>query len=355
MIYQNLSLEEARKLKVREILKDFVKDLDENLKYFCKLVRQDLRNERDHVIAITGYPGLGKSQLATLVSILIDYDYTFGKNVCFIPTSTEIEHQYLNLPMYSVLHIDEASRGIHKHKWHDKMQQKLNELYDTDREGHFLCTLLLMPRFQNFGENFRNFRIKYWININDRGIAVVYKRDEDKDTRDPWHLDENYKLKQKRWKNKKVYDRGIPEIVRVEQQTLNYWFYFTVPEIPKDIWEIYQELKRESRILAKGKESELELESYKERLDREKMERWVKIAELKSKGNSHAEIGAVLGCSAETIRRNLRAMEAWEKVKGKTIQPTNPLHKEGSIIFNHNKNNKFKKINVEFNKEQNVE
>jgi len=143
--------------------------------------------------------------------------------------------------------------------------------------------------------------------------------------------------------------------VRVEQQTLNYWFYFTVPEIPKDIWEIYQELKRESRILAKGKESELELESYKERLDREKMERWVKIAELKSKGNSHAEIGAVLGCSAETIRRNLRAMEAWEKVKGKTIQPTNPLHKEGSIIFNHNKNNKFKKINVEFNKEQNVE
>lgn len=355
MDYQNHNLEQVRNLKIRELLKEYIDNLDENLKYFCKLVRQDLRDEKDYVIGITGYPGLGKSQLAAVVGILIDYNYTFDKNVCFIPTSKEIENQYLGLPMYSILHIDEASRGIHKHKWHDRMQQKLNELYDTDREGHFLCTLLLMPRFQNFSENFRNFRIKYWININDRGIAVVYKRDEDKDARDPWHLDENYKLKQKRWKNKKVYDRSIPEIVRIEQQTLNYWFYFTVPEIPKEVWSIYQDLKKESRILAKQKEEDIEVESYKDRLDREKMERWKRISELKALGHNHAEIGAELGCSSETIRRNLRSIEAWERVKGVAIQPTNTHNIKDNNIFNHNRNNKFEKIKEEFLKEQNVE
>ena len=173
---QNLDLEKAKNYKVRELLKDYLKNVDENLKYFCKIIRKELRESRDEVIAITGYPGLGKSQLGVVIGVLVDYEYTFFNNICFIPTSKEIEEKYLSLPMYSVLHIDEASRGIHKHKWHDKIQQKLNELYDTDREGHYLCTILIMPRFQNFAENFRNFRIKYWINIIDRGIAIYWFR-----------------------------------------------------------------------------------------------------------------------------------------------------------------------------------
>lgn len=324
MIYQNLSLNEARNLKIRELLKDFLENIDENLKYFCKTIRKELREERDEVIAITGYPGLGKSQLSTILAVLIDYDYSFGKNICFIPTSKEIEKQYLELPPYSILHIDEASRGIHKHKWHDKMQQKLNELYDTDREGHFLCTLMLMPRFQNFTENFRNFRIKYWINITDRGIAIVYKRDEDKDAKDPWHLDENYKLKQKRWGNKKIYDRNVPEVVRMEQQTLNYWFYFTVPEIPKDVWAIYQELKKESRKIAKDREIETDPETYREKLSREKHERQKKVLEGQAKGYTHDEIAAYVGCSAMTVKRDLKEIRAYRKVvEGKQDNITN--------------------------------
>lgn len=339
MTYQNLSLEEARKLKVRELLKEFLQGVDENLKYFCKTIRKELREQRDEVIGITGYPGLGKSQLATIIAVLIDYEYTFGDNICFIPTSKEIEKQYLSLPMYSVLHIDEASRGIHKHKWHDKMQQKLNELYDTDREGHYLCTLLLMPRFQNFTENFRNFRIKYWINITDRGIAVVYKRDEDKDAKDPWHLDENYKLKQKRWGNKKIYDREIPEIVRMEQQTLNYWFYFTVPEIPKDVWSIYQDLKKESRQIASERELEPEAETYKERLSREKKQRHIRVWELHGKGYTYNEIAALEGISPDTVKRDLREIRAYRKV---VLGVGEGSSKENTNIYNLNGKDNFK-------------
>lgn len=330
---QKFNLEKARRFKVRELLKDFLGGLDENLKYFCRMVRQDLRDEKDYVIAITGYPGLGKSQLATIIGILIDFDYIFD-DICFIPTSKEIENTYMKLKMYSVLHVDEASRGLHKQRWFDKVQQTLNTLYDTEREGHFLCTLLIMPRFQNFSENFRNFRIKYWINIVDRGLAIAYKRDEDKDAKDPWHLDENYKLKQKRWKNKKIYERDIPDSVRMEQSTLNYWFYFNIPEIPKDVWEIYQELKKESRTSAKQKEADMQIESYRDKCNRERRERWEQIVKLKGEGYTHEEIGVKLGTGAETIRRNIRALEAYNAMNSKEgISPQTPCIKS-NIIYN---------------------
>lgn len=320
---------EEKKEKLRIRLAEFINELDKNLRLFCREVRKDLREERDYVIGITGYPGMGKSQLAAIIGILIDFDYDFSVNICFIPTSKEIEQSYLSLPMYSVLHVDEASRGLHKQKWYDKVQQKLNELYDVEREGHFLCTLLLMPRFQNFSENFRNFRIKYWINIIERGLAIAYKRDEDKDAKDPWHIDENYKLKLKRWKGQKIFSRDIPSIVRIEQQTLNYWFYFQVPEIPKDIWAEYQELKKKSRVVS---ESNTEIESFSEKLDREKREKWTKIIALKKEGKTHSEIGVVLGFSAETVRRHLRQIDAYEKMKGNVKKAEIPQTKE-NIIF----------------------
>jgi len=211
---------------LRERLKKcgYFKTLDKELIYFCKKIRQDQRNEKDHVIAITGYPGLGKSQLASVLSILVDYDYEFHRNILFIPTSKSIKDKYYNLPMFSVMHIDEASRGLHKQKWYDKVQQTVNTLYDTEREGHYLCTFLVMPRFQNFTENFRNFRIRYWINIVSRGLAIIYIRDEDKDAKDPWHIDENYKKKLKKWKGKHIFERRVDDIVRVEQSTKNYFF-----------------------------------------------------------------------------------------------------------------------------------
>jgi len=303
-----------KRIKLKERLKEFLDGVDENLKLFCRLVRKDLRDEYDYVIAITGYPSSGKSQLASIVGMLIDFDYEFDVNICFIPTSKEIEISYMKLPMYSFLHVDEASRGLHKQKWYDKVQQKLNELYDVEREGHFLCTALIMPRFQNFAENFRNFRIKYWINIPQRGIAIAYKRDEDKDAKDPWHMDESYRMKFKKWGRKKVYERDMPAVVRMEQQTLNYWFYFNVPEIPKDIWAEYQKLKAGSRIISKI--SDVDIESHREKLEREKLEKWNEIIKLKQEGKTHDEIAAKMSCSPETIRRHLRQIEAYQKMKG---------------------------------------
>jgi len=337
--------------KLRNLLgKEFIQSLDYNFRFFAREIRKMIRDELDCVIAITGYPGLGKSNLASILGMLIDFDYDFENNICFIPTSKVIKDTYMSLPIFSYFHIDEASKGLHKQKWYDKIQQTVNTLYDTERENHNLCTAVLMPRFQNFTENFRNFRIIYWIHITTRGIAIVYRKDEDKDTKDPWHIDENYKKKSKIWKGKRVFERSLNDIIRTEQKTPNYWFYFKIPPIPKEIWDIYKKCKRESREVEKEQENDMQLESYKDKLEREKMDRWRRIKELKLSGRSNAEISAFIGCSSETIRRHLRSMEAYESIKGSIIitppQPTN----SNNIIYNQLNEDKLNQIPKEFDK-----
>lgn len=323
---------------------DFFKNIDVNLKIFAREIRNELRQEGHVVIGITGYPGTGKSSVAALLGALIDYDYSFDKNICYIPTSNQIGEQYMSLPMYSFLHIDEASRGLHKHQWQDKVQQKINELYDVEREGHFLCTALIMPRFQNFTENFRNFMITYWINIDKKGLPMFYKKDSDKDAKDPWHIDENYKIKLRKFRGKRVFERTTSDKIRAEQMTDCYWFYSEVPAIPKDIWEEYQKLKKDSRI--KSQEGSTDMESYMDRKQREKLDRWNKIIKYKAEGKTHLQIAALMNLCVDTVRRNVKAIEAYNEVKG----ADKTTAKEGNtIIFNQSNNDKKIENNEGFN------
>lgn len=325
----------------KQLGKDYLLSLDDNLRFLCRMIKKELYDENDMVIAITGYPGVGKSNDAAIIGCLIDPNYTF-ENICFIPTSKEIEKMYMGLPMHSVFHIDEASRGLHKHKWYDKIQQKLNELYDTEREGHYLCTILLMPRFQNFTENFRNFRIKYWINVISRGLAVCYKRDEDKDCKDPWHIDENYKKKLQYWKSKKIFERSVGDIISVEQRTANYLFYFKIPQIPQDIWNTYQELKAKSRTESKEKEAEAEVETYHQQLKRQREDRFNKIRELRKQGKNANEIAALLDVSVETIRKNMHVI-AYKDSKG-SLDKTSVKSSDNLEVSEDTYNNIYNKV-----------
>lgn len=309
----------------------FIHQLDRSLKLFCYYIRKDLREEKDHVIAVTGYPGVGKSQCAAIISCLVDRKYAFHKNICFIPTSSEIERRYMGLSIFSVLHIDEASRGLHKQKWYDAVQQKLNLLYDTEREGHFLCTFVVMPRFQNFTENFRNFRIKYWINIVERGLAIVYKRDEDKDCRDPWHIDENYKKKSKmREFRTNVYQRNMPDIVRTERKCPNFLFYFRIPEIPRDIWAEYKHLKKTSRDELTI-ESEREIETPQQKKDRERKELLQKIKELKEKGYTDTELAATLSVTLSRLKTLLKEVEVLN-IKERLLLKSGNINADRNIV-----------------------
>lgn len=310
-------ISELKNIPLRKLLPSgYIKNLDPHFKLFCREIKNNLKEENYEIIAVTGFAGTGKSQLGALQGCLIDDNYSFGKNINFIPSSKQVESDYLRLAMYSYLHIDEASRSIHKHKWYEKTQQKLSTLYDTEREGHYLCSCLIMPRFGNFTENFRNFFIKYWINIVCRGVAIVYRRDEDKDTKDPWNIEESIKTKKKYWGGKRIFERTVSDIIRMEQKTKNYWFYFTIPEIPREVWSIYKVLKKQSRVDMRESEANLQFEDYREKLQREKMDRWKKLIELKNLGKTHDEISVELNTSTQTVRRTLREIEVYQKIKG---------------------------------------
>jgi hypothetical protein len=348
--YYNESIDKLKTIPLRKLLPDgFIKGLDPNFKLLCREIKKNLMEENYEIIAITGFAGTGKSQLGSLMGSLIDQNYSFGYNINFIPTSKEIEKDYLKLKMYSYLHIDEASRSVHKHKWYEKTQQKLSTLYDTEREGHFICSCLIMPRFQNFTENFRNFFIKYWINIPCRGIAIVYKRDEDKDTKDPWNIDYSIKIKQKYWGSKRIFERSISDIIRMEQRTKNYLFYFTIPEIPKPVWSIYKVLKKQSRIDMRESEIALEVESYKDKLERIKMERWVKIVNLRNQNKTYTDIAVELNMSPATVRTNMRQIEAYQKLKGEVYGVKLCPEDTNNNIYNLSLNDKNKQIPSEFN------
>ena len=243
-----LTQEEIKEI-IKLLPKEFLDNVDKKLKLFAKLVRRKLRDNWDVVIGITGFPGTGKTTLAIILSYLIDENYTFEVNVCFIPKPQEIKKMYYNIKPCGAFHIDEASKALHKHKWWDATQQTLNILYDTEREFHYLATILVMPRFQNFTENFRNFRIKYWMNIMERGVGVCYIKDEDKDVLDPWHIDENYKRKIKRWTitRRRIFERTTEDILRLESKLPNYWFTFTFPDLPEEVKKKFSALKAESR------------------------------------------------------------------------------------------------------------
>lgn len=323
-------------MKLKEMLPvEFWKELDPNLKLLAREIRKDLREENDHVIALTGYPGVGKSNDAAVIAALIDDKYDFEKNICFIPSSEDITRRYKGLPMFSVLHIDEATRGLHKHKWFDKIQQTLTQLYDTEREGHYLCTLLLMPRFQSFTEYFRNFRIKYWIHIPKRGLAIVYRRDEDKDVKDPWHLDENYKKKIKRWRGKRIFERGLGDTIRIEQMTENYWFYFKVPKIPEEVWASYQKLKADSRIEMEEKKEEEVGVSKTDSRTQLRLQRMEQIREWYDQGYSKAQMAAKLNASITTVANYYKVVKA-ERESSSTNQPESTKNNIFNISSNDN-------------------
>jgi DNA replication protein DnaC len=85
-IQERLLKELEKDVALRKLLsKEFLVGIDSNFKQFCRGIRNNLRLDNYEIIAITGYPGTGKSQLAAIMGCLVDEDYSFVRNINFIP------------------------------------------------------------------------------------------------------------------------------------------------------------------------------------------------------------------------------------------------------------------------------
>ena len=275
---------------------------------FISGIKQRLRSKYDLVIAITGEEGVSKSCLGIWLGFLLDDNFNIEKNVAYLPSSLEIKDKFNSLKRFSVLDIDESCRGLNKKKWHDKLQQDLVDLYTTERFRN-ICSLVLMPRFKDFTESFRNHRIKIWIHILHRtstyAQAVVYVRDDDKDCEFPWHQKENYKLKLKKFRGKKVSERRLSDKLTYERRTTNYLLDFKYPKLPEEIEKAYDYLKLESRKKIKSVEDE--------RIGKTLTEKWknslIKAINYIIKSNpkfTQGEVANLVGLSQQTISKVIK-------------------------------------------------
>lgn len=297
------------------------KRIDPMLIMLAKYIKQRLKQDWDLVIAITGEQGVGKSTIAIILAQLIDKKFDFERNMSFIPSADEIAKKFNELPQYSAYVIDEAIRSLYKLEWYNVVQQAIVKMYQTERYQN-KATIIVIPRFRDLTENFRNQRVNIWINIMKRGSAVAYRRDKDKDIKDPWHFDENIKKKEARFKNKNLNQIRFKEKVYFETKLKNYLLSFNYDDLSPELKERYTQFKLQSREEAKAHNFSLESNSRNSKADETRAERYKKERDtikeraffaMKEKGvvKTMAEMEAMFETSSQNLKNITNETRAW--------------------------------------------
>lgn len=231
--------------------------LDKELLAFTNLVKRRLRQDWDIVIAISGEEGSGKSTLGMLLGGLIDHRFDFDKNVSFLPDAKEITEEFRALRKYQCYVIDEAIRALYKMNFMSNLQQTLVQMWATERFQN-KATIMIIPRFRDLTENFRNHRVKIWIHVITRGHAIVYVRDDDPHTMDPWLFDYMAKYKAKAYGRRNITEVDMERRLKLERKMKNYLFDFTFPDLDPLAKNEYEYLKHQSRLTYLDQEKERE-------------------------------------------------------------------------------------------------
>lgn len=218
-------------------------EIDESFYNFIKELKKALRDDWDAVTAITGIlEGIGKSSLAIIKGYLLDSKFDLIKNISYLPRYSEIEAKFMALDQYQQLDVDEAVKVFHKHKWMDRFQQRLIEMYATERKQN-KATDVLMPRIKDFTENFRNHKIHFNIHLVSRGYAVVFIKDDfNYASNDPWHLKETDKLLEKLRMNRKIIQIPLEQRMEYYRKVPNYFFDFIFPPLPTKVFAEYKRI-----------------------------------------------------------------------------------------------------------------
>jgi len=243
-----LSITESEEDRIRKIRITYDwKDLDKNLRYLIYFIRRRLRKDWDIVIALSGEEGSGKSTLGGLMASLIDKKFNLIDNMALLPDEKQVVKEYCALNKYQCYVIDEAVRAFYKMNFMTTMTQTLVKMWATERYQN-KATLLIIPRFTDLVENFRNHRVKLWIHVICRGRALVYIRNDDPHNNDPWSINLARKIKSRYNKRKNLSLLTIDDRVAIERKLPNFLFEFRFPDYPIEFKKAYQKLKEESRI-----------------------------------------------------------------------------------------------------------
>jgi len=204
----------------------------------------------DVVNVITGTPGVGKSvfNFELLYEIaLVLRERGIARNY-FDPTRDlwfsrdEVNDWLDSSEQYSAGGADEGVGMFYSRDYHEPEQKALLKKMDRMREERNYAFNILLPNFFSVDSHIRNGRVSFWIHLDMRkgkgktGYArgVVYQKDENNFSKDPWNLNLNGKL----------YRQG-----RLEKSP-NYVGEIYFKDLPEDQKKVYKEVKKLKRLLA---------------------------------------------------------------------------------------------------------
>ena len=306
----------TNELKSDEEKQEYLRNLvynykyDKNLVSLVRSVKDRLKIKWDCVAVIDGEEGVGKSSAAIMFGYLMDSNFDLDKNIAYLPTTAEVEDKFKGLKSEQVLVVDEAIKALYKLRFMDKMQARINTMYATERKQRKV-TLLLIPRFTDLNEFFRNDRVQFWIHVVDRGTAVAFVKDKvNIFGSDRWHLKEEYKRICIATYKKKFAEITTEEILKIYEKSQHYWFTFHFPQLPDEVEDEYLRLRETYN----GQPARLEKEKKIAHID--------KLLEIRQQNPSMkmttALIADIVGCHIALVDKQIRK----NKDLGKTPKDT---------------------------------
>jgi len=237
---------------IAELKAEVSADPVENFYKLAKKTKQRVRNKWDSVYGITGEEGCGKSTLGIQFGKACSDDkvpFDLAKNIIYNPDRNAVREAIINLPRYSVVDVDEAIKMLYKLQWFSDMQIFINIIYALCRRENKV-SLLIMPRFKDFNEYFRNHRIKLWIHIIDRGLAVVFTKHWSPFIEDPWLMKDNQRAIDRMMKDKRTKSLAVDnsEKIRILRKSPNYLMEIAFDELTQEEEDRFEQLRKEAGV-----------------------------------------------------------------------------------------------------------
>lgn len=214
-------------------------DFNDGFKACCRVLKKKTREDSDAVVGISGLEGSSKSTLANHIGFHTDKRYTLEKNCLFSPDEDSMVKAIRELPRFSAVNADEAIKILYKQQWW--VQVFINKFYRLCRQDNKI-SILCMPRFSEFNEGFRNHRIQIWIHLLDRGIGVVFMKDWNPFTPDPWNTKKNWKTITSYTKKQKYFHLSLEKKIRILEKSPNFVDVITFPDLNPELRLKYKTL-----------------------------------------------------------------------------------------------------------------
>lgn len=291
-----------------KILKEFLKQLDKSLYRMARVMKARTNINRDTVVAITGYEGVGKSTLEIILGFLCDPLFNFDTSLLYSPSKDEIKRKVEDKTV-KFIGLDEAIKSLYKLNWYSKAQIFLNQLWALCRKENKIA-VFCMPRFTDFQEYFRNHRILIWIHIVEvdqetgTGYAVVFKKEWSQFSRDPWLIDINQKKLTFLRGKRKLTDQSIDDKLKLLAKLDNFVTVLRFPKLPPEVEAEY--LEHKNAVLYED-DTEEEMFTNREQKQREDIARLTLI--LKEHGYKIEQLAEKIGRSKDSLYEIVRTYQ----------------------------------------------